>query len=694
MSVIVEDYYQDPREPGDVIGSTSSNGIVRLGADFESRISIDNHALRIQPMSTPGWGRSGIVYGPFERQNGLALIVHILNGHNSSQTGTIIDSFIGRVKQWLRGSYSYGRLDRMFRWIRGGQKKNFLKKIRYWYKFASGKPEPEYIDTNLAIGWFSEEVPKNPLDEEDSLFIRSTGAENGEVRVSVENTLQVSIRGLQNIPVYFFVVLRESGATYYAATLANVPSLTAYPHLQPLAIDPFSTKTPVFGGFFQSVLGEIGFRVDTRVYATKIALLEEFNNWYGTAHAADKLVGSGSLDEQSADIGGRWITHQGSFFRTETGLYSGSSNALATLSIMSPSGLIHILINFHRESDGKIGIVWRFRDVNNYLIALIDKEGCEISSIVEGRAESLLFKNHPNSPIEDVNSLQIVDQGNSFQVFLNGRSISKAPIISDLLSMESGVGIFMEDSSETLSVHSFEAHSRDIRVPETANLNIFQVKNGEETVLLDDFQENLGSLEDSLTKFGRKTWNKVFGKGNFVLHNGKCWVEASIEKPNPGRTAYTVEWDFPEFAELVVDIQPPGTKRGEGERGRGGVIFYQDADNYIIVSTWLDDNMEGSSISSFFQINGFEDIYDAVWTNVGNRIAFGVPYRLRVTFDGMIYIAYVNDEPVLYRSLQDVYPSIKPLQIKKVGLVANWEWGEDTGSAFLYFEAKKRSNQS
>jgi hypothetical protein len=691
MAIFVEDTYQDSRNPGNVIGTTSTNGVVRRGVDLESRLSIDNNALRIQPMLNPGWGRSGIVYGPFERQNGLALLVRVLNGHNSSQAGTIIDSFIGRMKQWLRGSYSYGRTDRAFRWIRGGQKKIFLRKIRYWYKFSREKPGLEYIDTNLALGWFSEEAPKKPLEEENSLCIRSTGAENGEIRVNVGKTLQASIRSLQNIPVYFFVVLRESGAAYYAATLAGVSSLTAYPQLQPLAIDPITTKSPVFGGFFQSVLGEIGFRVDTRVYGTKIALLDEFNGWYGTAHAADKLIGSGGLDKQNADIGGKWTTHQGSFLRTETGIYPDTSKALATLFPLSPSGLIHALINVRQRAAGRFGLVWRFRDSENYFVVLFSEDGCEIKTVISGRHESLSTTDCLKLEVGDVNSIQIVDQGNSFQVFLNGRSISKNPITSDLLNMESGVGIFSENPS--LSIHSFEAHPRNIRVPEAIELDLLQVKYGKETIILDDFQEKSGSLENSKTRVGGVSWNKIFGEGNFVLRDGKCWVDASVKRPNPGRTAYAAKWDFPEYAELIVDIRPPGAKRGEGERGRGGVIFYQDADNFIIVSTWLDDNMDGASISSFFQINGFEDIYDAVWTNVGNRISFGIPYRLRVTFDGMIYTAYVNDEPVLYRSLQDVYPSIKPLQIKKVGLVANWEWGEDTGSAFLHFEAKKRSDQ-
>ena len=227
-----------------------------------------------------------------------------------------------------------------------------------------------------------------------------------------------------------------------------------------------------------------------------------------------------------------------------------------------------------------------------------------------------------------------------------------------------------------------------LRVPSVIELNTLQVREGKKTTILDDFQGKSGLLENSRTKVGEKSWKKILGKGDFILRDGKCVVEASIENPNPGRTAYTVEWDYPGFADLVVYIKPPGMRRGEGERGRGGVVFYQDSNNYIIVSTWLDDNMNGASISSFFKINGFEDIYDAVWTNVGNRVYFGIPYKLRVTFDGLVYTAFVNDEPVLFRSLTDVYPTATRLKIQRVGIVANWEWGNDTGSAFLDFEAK------
>jgi hypothetical protein len=43
---------------------------------------------------------------------------------------------------------------------------------------------------------------------------------------------------------------------------------------------------------------------------------------------------------------------------------------------------------------------------------------------------------------------------------------------------------------------------------------------------------------------------------------------------------------------------------------------------------------------------------------------------------------------VLYRALTDVYPDCQPLAIHRVGLVANWEWGNDSGSLFERFIAR------
>ena len=147
----------------------------------------------------------------------------------------------------------------------------------------------------------------------------------------------------------------------------------------------------------------------------------------------------------------------------------------------------------------------------------------------------------------------------------------------------------------------------------------------------------------------------------------------------------TVAWDNPSFSDVSVTIFPLGKERGQGEKGRGGLIFWQDKDNYIIINTWLDDYYDGESISCFFRIEGFEEIYDAVWSNIGDAIAFRQSYTLGVVFDGNNYTVRVDDRTVLYRALTDIYPWATSLKINRVGIVANWEWGNDTGSGFSDF---------
>src|SRR5690606_8205248 len=94
---------------------------------------------------------------------------------------------------------------------------------------------------------------------------------------------------------------------------------------------------------------------------------------------------------------------------------------------------------------------------------------------------------------------------------------------------------------------------------------------------------------------------------------------------------------------------------------------------------------------SFYCLGGFEDIYDAVWTNVGRRIQWGTPYRLRVSCDGDRLTAYLDDRAVLHRALSDVHRRVTNLRIQRVGVVANWEWGNDTGSIFKAFVARSRA---
>jgi hypothetical protein len=163
---------------------------------------------------------------------------------------------------------------------------------------------------------------------------------------------------------------------------------------------------------------------------------------------------------------------------------------------------------------------------------------------------------------------------------------------------------------------------------------------------------------------------------------------ATINEPIPDRTAYTVAWSTPEFADLEIDVSPP-QQDTEGARCRVGLVLWQDPRNYFIVNGYLDNAYPAASASTFFYFRGFEDIFDAVWSNLGDLVVWGKPFRLRLVSDGRRYLVLVEDEPVLYRAFSDVYPSFDRLAINRVGVVANWEWGHDTGSGVRRFVARR-----
>jgi hypothetical protein len=111
-------------------------------------------------------------------------------------------------------------------------------------------------------------------------------------------------------------------------------------------------------------------------------------------------------------------------------------------------------------------------------------------------------------------------------------------------------------------------------------------------------------------------------------------------------------------------------------RARGGLIFWQDTENYFIVNTWLDNSHDDQfkncgAVSTFFTFNGFEDVYDAIWTNLSDGIRQGRPCTLRVVCDGRQYRAYVDGKPVIYRAFDDVYPGVPPLRLNRIGIVAS-----------------------
>ena len=43
----------------------------------------------------------------------------------------------------------------------------------------------------------------------------------------------------------------------------------------------------------------------------------------------------------------------------------------------------------------------------------------------------------------------------------------------------------------------------------------------------------------------------------------------------------------------------------------------------------------------------------------------------------------------MYRRIDDLRPGRAPMRVRAVGVASNWEWGDDTGTAFLDFRASE-----
>ena len=209
--------------------------------------------------------------------------------------------------------------------------------------------------------------------------------------------------------------------------------------------------------------------------------------------------------------------------------------------------------------------------------------------------------------------------------------------------------------------------------------------------ITDGFDGGPGDLDGTRTSDGTATWARVLGDGVLARDGaGEAAVRASVAAPNPGRTVYCVGWTDTTGVEVSATITPPGRARGHGEQGRSGLVVWQDRENHLVVNHFIDDGSVGVSISAFLRTGGQETMFewDAVWSNVAHRVQWGQPFVLSVACDGQQFLCRVGGEPVLYRAFTDYRVDAKPMQIRGVGLVANWEWGDDTGTRFDNFSVR------
>lgn len=685
---IITDFFTDDRRPGRVVGTAGASGAVRGGCDVERQIAIDHGALRLQPLITPGWGRQGIAYGPFSRTHGLTFAVSVLNGHNTSQGSSIPEPFKERIRRWALGFEVDPLSSRIWGWLKAPRKRKTFRRIAWWLRSTRRFYQLPEFNENLAVGWFTSEAPQNPLTDGCGFIMHAAEGENGEPWVRIGAGCLSPFRRLQNVRVTYVVSLRDRGAIYYASAIDGAHAVGGFPMMRPIAVDPFNDDSLLYAGVHQCVLGQIGWRADSRVHGVHIEQMPEFASAFGSAQAGDDLLGSGPLGCEMQS-GLPWRLLGGAISRTDWGAVSGTAegDALAIVEPEEPSGLVHALVRVDCPS-AQAGLAWRVRDSRAMWLLKVSVEGCALLQIEDGIETCVAEdREHCLTPNSE-SSIQVLDSDNQVGCYMDGARLFGRWINDACLDGSTGTGIWFGGGG-TAHIRGFEAHARRVAMPERIRFEPSWCRLGETVELADDFAGPQGDLAGHKPTVGEGCWQRTLGAGRFGLTgSGAGQVCGTPAAPHPGRSFYTLPWGRPDFADVEMTITPPGHKRGEGHNCRCGFVFWQDKDNYLSITTWILDNYEGASICVFPKRFGFEELFDAVWTMVSDKITWGKPFNLRVPFDGNNFMILLNGEPVLERALTDIYPGDAPVRINRVGIAVNWEWGNDTGSKFENFFAR------
>ena len=671
MTLLVRDDFHGDRRAGRALGPARDGDPARGGIDVERLLSVDDGALRIAPPLHAGWGRACLAYGPFANEPGLAFSVFLLNGHNTSQSEVMADTLRTRLARWARGSGSAPVARRLRRWLASGRVRRTLRQVRWWRLIATGSTRVHLLDENLAVGLYPA-ATGDPTREGAGFVMHADGPRNGELRAGADGRWAPVVLGVQNVPITYVAVVRERDVLLGAASLPGAHGLGPHPRLRPLAVVARPAAPQLHAGVHQAVLGQIGFRADTRVHGARVARLDDGGLAGLAPLAADHGLAGVALEGRAAAAGGTW-RRAGDLALLDAGRPAG----LAVITC-DPACLVDGDLVVRGGADATGGAGWELR---------LSAGGATLATGLPadgGEQAACAWAACPDR-------VQVLDDGRELAVLAPDGLLFGRRFRSPGDGPGTALAVVAPAGRAPAALRGLEALARELDLP--AELVAGEPWRPEAGVVVaaDPLEGPPGDLDGRVLPAGGARWHRLRGAGVLELDGagGARW-RADPARPLPDRTVYAIDWADPGFADLEVTLTPPGTARGQREHGTAGFCLWQDEDHHLLVNTWLDDGYGGASLSSFFTIGGFEDLYDAIWTNVGGRVTWGRPLRLRLVSDGLRYTVSLDGEPVLHRSLADVYPGCRPLKITKVGLLGNWEWGADTGSRFAGFRAAAR----
>ncbi|MGE4086387.1 MAG: hypothetical protein AB7H93_25665 [Vicinamibacterales bacterium] len=712
---VVRDRFETLRPRGRVLGSAAGDGSVRHGADVERVLEIDEGGLRVRTMAQSGWGRTSLVHGPLEPLPGRLLHVHLLNGHNTSDSSAV-GPLWRRLARWLVGSETVPVWRRVLRYPRSRPREWLPRKLRYWLHNRDEAPAP--LLENLLVGWSAPRLPSPASPGTSALVVRGTGPHNGELNVSAGGPAVPLFQGLQNLPFHHVAVVRPGGVLHLACSdYAGAKGLPAFPAFRPLAVDGRPLVGPAYAGVHQGATGQIGFSCDSRIYSIEVLDDGRFADWCGGACLADAFAARPGGTPRRAERGGWWhgtagvVVDEGGAGPTAD-TTAGAGAAAATLwsdGPPGPFGLLRLALSGLGPPPQRLTLTWgpagadrRRAELTATGLRLTLGDAAGGAAVVQHHWALSLDGGH--------HDLQLTEHAGEVVAVVDGMrptvvdepavgAQADSPVIGAAAAASAGtVGAdaactITWDGGATARLARIEAYPATLPLADLVTRTVGPLEAGGTVVLEETFPSPTPDLAAGAT--GSLPWRRAQGPGRIEVPTaGAARYAADIDRPVAGRTIHLVGWDDPTYCDLELSAAASPDDGRPGRRSRAGLTVWQDDRNYFSVSIWLDEAYASASVSAFFTFRGFEDVYDAVWSNVGDLVRWDRPFRLRLLCDGRRFVALVGDEPVLYRALQDVHPNTRSLQIREVGMVSAWEWGHDTGSALHRFVARGRAGDT
>jgi hypothetical protein len=609
------------------------------------------------------------------------------------------------------------------------------------FRLTAGDVQEE---NSLVFGGFDSPNPTTPMVGSNAILLRNFGQQSGTFDFgSKSGTMESGLPQFQT-QLDGYVILRERGAVYVVDGLAG-GYYAAPPQASIIGLDQSLTSPQLYPGVHSA----------NQVYAHRIHHFQvrdipQWQNWYATAHAADRLTGG---PPGTAEVGGTWTT-TGNFSSTPNGVTADAGGAMAILDPGAPSQVLGLTVTTGNNPQG-VGIIFRasknggvYTDYYELFISsseykLVRVSGATRTEIATGTEQASLL------PKNATVYLQVIDSGLKDTRYSAGGRIRLLMNEKEVLSVEAprpdfsnadnnnsanftGVGFRIDaGSAGETAVSYFEAHPRTIVLPSDLLLPEQEAPledTGSVVVASDDFSGGYANLAGRKTPVGGLTWEKKASRNEneYLVTDGVGHVTVFPRAQDSSRSSLLLyglplPGQYRNFVSLEATIIPAGqgvlraedavlevgqrrcsgfdeNSPSKNNRLRAGLFLWQDRENYILLRGFM-DNSQSDASEVEWQIPERPDYAPvARRTNLGVRWCHGLPTTLRLSFDGERITLWVKGavgegdadtkfEPVQTLRWSDLFPNRPVFSINMVGLYYS---EDDTGATIDNFKVLGR----